>query len=140
MLQKKPEIILGCEGTYLGIKTTLKIAVLKLFEYTCKKNYRSRYWRYSDKKNISTRPVNRNFKGQGSFHGVFTSINKHLHPPKKGPAEKNFQFFLTETLQTALQMRNLTHRLPQSGNFFPKLVHFFLISEKGQDTHPLSTL
>ena len=45
-------------------------------------------------------------------------------------------FFLLETLKTTFKMRNLTQGGNNQDIFFPKLGHFFRISEKGQGRPP----
>ena len=52
--------------------------------------------------------------------------------PKFCPPEKNLRFYSWKLLKIAFEMRNLTHRCPQSGHFCPKLGHFFPILELGQ--------
>ena len=65
-------------------------------------------------------------------------MNIHQQPQERMALQGKF-FFAWKLLKIAFEeweMRNFTHRWPQSGDFVPKIGHFFLISEKMQERPP----
>ena len=76
--------------------------------------------------NIRTGAQSEIFKGKGGFVELEHFDNHFVkNITKKGPAEKQMEFFLLGNLKTTFSMENLTQRWSQSGHFFPKLEHSF---------------
>ena len=79
------------------------------------------------------RRVTRNFLGQESFPGIRALQQTIIYnTKKKGPAGKNFQFFLLETLEKFTINEKFNPQMTAIRAFFPKFGYFFLISRKGQ--------
>ena len=80
---------------------------------------------------------------QGKFRGTRTLRlafrQKHT---KKGPTEKNLEFFLLDTVKSTFRMKNSTQiwtLFSKIRAFFPKLGHFFQFSKKAGKVSPLSS-
>ena len=71
------------------------------------------------------------FQGRVGFVEL-AHFSKHFvkNTRKKGPAGKNLELFLQNTVKTTFRIKNLTQRWIQSGPFFAKLGHFFEFSKK----------
>ena len=65
-----------------------------------------------------------------------TSINIHKQHEKERPCRLKISVvFAWKLLKMSFSTRNFAHRWSQSGHFFCKLGHFFLIFEKGRKTY-----